>query len=141
MDSLFGLSLYNLVQSKLLFLVGRTAEEEFGRQPPVGNVYSFFGVLERDRDSPEVVSTINIPVKLVFSARVRPIDIPLHTVAGAHREVRFVAVLLANSGALLVATLFVLFIVSMVSIELKSLCKLQGSRKQFGRTIATMRHE
>lgn len=129
LNTSFSLSLDQFVQSVLLLFVRGAAEEELGRQPPVGNVYRLFGVLKGNGNGPEIVPTIDIPEKLVFGLETRPIDLPFHAVAGAHREIGFVAVLLTDGCALIVATLLMLLIVPMVFIKLKRhVCKLRGSR-------------
>ena len=55
----------DLVETPFLVEEGRAAQEEFRRQPPVRDVNRLFGTFQADRDSPHVVTTINIPFYLV----------------------------------------------------------------------------
>ena len=48
----FSATLENLIESPFLMLYGRTTEEEFGRQPPIGDIDGLSGLLESFGDSP-----------------------------------------------------------------------------------------
>jgi hypothetical protein len=84
-----------------------STEEQLWRQPPVGDIDGFLGLLESNGNSPEVISTIYVP---------------LDVVASAHWEVRFEAILLGDGGSLVVTSLFMFFVVSVIFVEL-NICK------------------
>lgn len=98
------LALQNLVKAVFLVVVRRSAEEELGRQPPVGNVDGFLGLFQGDGDGPEIVAAV---------------DIPLDEVSISLREEGFKAIRFANLGSLFVAFLLVFFVVAVVSVELE----------------------
>lgn len=84
-------------------MVGGTAKEELGREPPVLDVDGLGGLLEGYGDGPEVVATI---------------DVPLDQVALPLGKVRFEAIGLADLGPLFVAALLVFLIMAMIGVEL-----------------------
>ena len=102
LDACFCSSLQHLIQSPFLIEEGRSAQEEFGAQPPILNVDGLFGLLERDRDSVEVVA---------------PIDVPLDLVAFSLRSKGFEAVGLGHLGPFVVGRLFMLLIVTVVWVD------------------------
>lgn len=85
-------------------MVGRSSEEELRRQPPVGDVDGLLGLLQSDRDGPEVVASIDVPLD----------EVPLTL-----REEGLIAVRLADLGSLVVTALLVLLVVAMVRVELR----------------------
>ena len=102
LHSSFCPPLEHLVQSPLLVIVRRSSQEQLRTQPPVGNIDGFFGLLERDRDRPEIVS---------------PVDIPFNLIAVSFRGEGLEAMALRDFGALLIGSLFMFFVVTMIGIE------------------------
>lgn len=97
------LSLEEVIQTVLLLVIRRPAQEQFRGQPPVGNVDGLLCLLQSYRDSPEVVTAV---------------DVPLDEIALTLRKVRFKAMTLADLIPFLVTMLLMFLIVAVVSIEL-----------------------
>ena len=87
LDTLLSLPLEQVIKPVLLVVVGRSSEEELRRQPPVGDVDGLLGLLQSDRDGPEVVASIDVPLD----------EVPLTL-----REEGLIAVRLADLGSLVV---------------------------------------
>ena len=94
-------ALQHLIETPLLIVVGRTAEEELRRQPPVGNVNGLAGPFQRRGHSPKVVAAI---------------DIPLDLVARPFGSKRLKAVAFGNLGPFFIRCLFVGLVVSVIGI-------------------------
>lgn len=60
--------LKDLIQSPLLVVKRRPAQEQFWRNPPVRQINNLLGLIERNRDRPEVVQSVDIPLKVVTLA-------------------------------------------------------------------------
>lgn len=90
------------IQTPFLIEKRRATEEQLGRQPPVGDVDGLFCIFEGDRDGPEVVSTI---------------DIPLHFAVRAFREERLEAVLITDCCTFFVGGFLMGFIVAVIAVE------------------------
>lgn len=103
LDAGLGLALEDVIQTPLLILVWRPAEEELGAEPPVGEIDGLLGALERLRHGPEVIAAV---------------DVPFDQVVVADREERFVAVFFRDVVALLVAALLVLLVMAMFRVPL-----------------------
>lgn len=116
LDALLGLLLKKLVQTVLLRVPWGTAQEELGREPPIRDVDGLCRLLERYGYGPEIVATI---------------DIPLDQISVSLRKVRSEAVLLGNVGSLGVTALLVLFVVSVVFVELENVCIRVEARNSF----------
>lgn len=65
MDTTLSCTLQHLVETPLLRVVRGSAQEEFGRQPPILNVDRLLCSFECDRDGMEVVAPIDVPLDLV----------------------------------------------------------------------------
>ena len=94
--------LQHLIEPPFLVVVWWSAQKELRAEPPVGNIDGLLGLLQRDRDSPEVVS---------------PVDIPLDLVAISLRSEGLEAVALRDPGALLVGGLLMLLVVPVVGVD------------------------
>ena len=102
LDTAFSCTLQDMVQTPVLGGEGRSAQEEFGRQPPVLDVDCFLCSFECDRDGVEVVTAINVPLDLVTVSLGRE---ALETMT------------FGNSVPLLVGRLFVFFVVTVVGVD------------------------
>ena len=102
-DACLGFPLQQMVQTVLLLVIRRAAQEELWRQPPVTDVDGLFSLFEGNGDGPEVVAAV---------------DVPLDVVSFALGEVRFEPMGFAYFAALLVASLLVLFVVAVIGVKL-----------------------
>lgn len=94
--------LENLVQTPFLIVEGGSPQEQFRRDPPVLQVDDLLGLVERNRDRPEIVQSI---------------DIPLEVVVLANWGVGLESMRLRNVSSLFVGRLLVLFVMAMVGIQ------------------------
>ena len=102
LDTGFGSSLEHLIESPFLIVVGWSSEKQLGAQPPVRNVDSLLGPLQRYRDGIKVVSAIYIPLDLIsFPFRGKGLE----TMA------------FCDSGALLIRLLFMLLVMPVIGVD------------------------
>lgn len=94
--------LENLVQAPFLIVEWRSPQEQFRRDPPVRQVDDLLGLVERNRDRPEIIQSI---------------DIPLEVIVLANGGVGLKSVGLRNASSLPVGRLLVLFVMAVVGIE------------------------
>ena len=92
----------DLVKAPFLVEEGWSAQEEFGGEPPILNVDGLLGMLEADRNSIKVVTTIDVPLDLVVLTL---------------WEVRLEAMRLTCRSPLAVGFLFVLLVVTVISVD------------------------
>lgn len=120
-DTRFCLSLKHLVQSPFLIVVRWTTKKQFGRNPPVGHVYSLGSSFKRNRYSPIVIAAIYVPFHLI----------PL-----ALRSKRLKSVRLSNCGTFLIGLDLVLFIMTVVWVyEIMKLSNFVLEMKRFNLCI------
>lgn len=86
-----------------MVVMRRSTQEQFRGEPPVGNINALLGILEGNRNSPEVVQSV---------------DVPLDVVALALWKVGFEAVRLACRCSFRVASFLVFLVMTMTPIEL-----------------------
>jgi len=102
LDTTFSCTLQDMVQTPVLGGEGRSAQEEFGRQPPVLDVDCFLCSFECYRDGVEVITAVDVPLDLV-------------SVSLGRKTLEAMA--FANSVSLLVGRLFVFFVVTVVGVN------------------------
>lgn len=102
LDTSLSRSLDDLVQTPFLVEEGGTPHEDFRREPPVGDVNGLFGILHTNRDGPEVVAAINIPLDFVV--------VPL-------REERLKAMTVADGSSFAIGSLFMFLIMAMIWVD------------------------
>ena len=102
LDTSLSGTLQDLVEAPFLIEVGRTSQEKLRADPPVGEVDRFLGALECNRDSMEVVTSVNVPLDIV---------------AVALRGERLEAMLLGDGSPLGISPLLVLLVVTVVRID------------------------
>ena len=98
----FSSSLKYLIKPPLLMIVGWPSQEELRTQPPVLDVDCLFGLLQSDRDSIEVVLSVDVPLDLVAIS-----------LGGEGLE----AVALCYLGSLLIGGFFMLLVMTMIGVD------------------------
>lgn len=102
LDAAFSCTLQDVIQTPILSGEWRSAQEEFGRQPPVLDVDCLLCSFKCDRHGVEVVAAINVPLDFVSIS---------------FRRETLEAMAFANFCSLLVGSLLVLFVVTMVWVD------------------------
>ena len=102
LNATFSCTLQDMIQTPVLGGEGRSAQEEFWRQPPVLDVDGFLCSFQCDRDGVEVVTAVNVPLDLVS------ISLGRETLE---------AMAFGDSVSLLVGRLFVFFVVTVIGVD------------------------
>ena len=102
LDASLGGTLDDFVETPFLIEVGRTSQEKFRADPPVGEIDGLLGSLECNRDGVEVVTSVNVPLDIV---------------AVTPRGERLETMLLGDGSALGIGPLLVLLVVTVVAVD------------------------